>query len=68
MVLSPLLHVGHPRELPPEMPWRLGSAPVRARCGHSAAAWVAGTLGVPGTQGSWWPWEQELWCIQAVLP
>ena len=27
-------------------------APVRARCGGGAAAWVAGDLAAPGTQGS----------------
>ena len=34
-------------------PWGLGFAPVRARCGSGAAAWVAGVLAAPGTQGSW---------------
>ena len=29
----------------------LGFAPVRARCGDGAAAWVAGVLAAPGTQG-----------------
>ena len=33
-------------------PGGLGSAPVRARCGGGAAAWVAGVLAAPGTQGS----------------
>ena len=37
----------------------LGSAPVRASCGGSAAAWVAGVLAAPGTQGSWWLGQQE---------
>ena len=26
---------------------------MRARCGGGAAAWVAGVLAAPGTQGSW---------------
>ena len=30
------------------------SAPVRARCGGGAAAWVAGALAAPETQGSQW--------------
>jgi len=40
-------------------PGGLGFAPVRARCGGGAAAWVTGILAAPGTQGSWWlrPWE-----------
>ena len=33
-------------------PGGLGSAPVRARCGGGAAAWVVGVLAAPGTQGS----------------
>ena len=32
-------------------PGGLGFAPVRARCGGGAAAWVAGVLAAPGTQG-----------------
>ena len=32
-------------------PGALGSAPVKARCGGGAAAWVAGVLAAPGTQG-----------------
>ena len=32
-------------------PGGLGSVPVRARCGGGAAAWVAGVLAAPGTQG-----------------
>ena len=27
---------------------------MRARCGGGAAAWVAGVLAAPGTQGNWW--------------
>ena len=51
VVLSPLLHVGLPLGF--GCPGGLGSAPVRARCGGGAAAWVAGILAAPGTQGSW---------------
>ena len=36
-------------------PGGLGFASVRARCGAGAAAWVAGVLAAPGTQGSWLP-------------
>ena len=32
-------------------PGGLGLAPVRARCGGGAAAWVPGVLAAPGTQG-----------------
>ena len=32
-------------------PLGLGFAPVKARCGGGAAAWVAGVLAAPGTQG-----------------
>ena len=38
----------------------LGFAPVRARCGGGAAAWVAGVLAAPGTQGSWRLGQQEI--------
>ena len=31
----------------------LGLSPVRVRCGGGAAAWVAGVLAAPSTQGSW---------------
>ena len=34
--------------------------PMRARCGGGAAAWVAGVLAAPGTQGSWWLGQQEI--------
>ena len=37
-----------------------GFAPVRARCGGGAAAWVTGVLVTPGTQGSWWLVQQEI--------
>ena len=38
----------------------LGFAPVRARCGGGAVAWIAGVLAAPGTQGSWWLVQQEI--------
>ena len=41
-------------------PGRLGFAPVRARCGGGAAAWVAGVLAAPGTQGSWQLGQEEI--------
>ena len=41
-------------------PGGLGFAPVRARCGGAAAAWVAGVPPAPGTQGSWWLGQQEI--------
>jgi len=33
---------------------------VRARCGGAAAAWFAGVLAAPGTQGSWQLGQQEI--------
>ena len=41
-------------------PGGLGLTPVRARCGGGAAAWVAGALAAPGTQGSWRLGQQEI--------
>ena len=41
-------------------PIGLGFAPVRARCGGGAAAWVAGILATPGIQRSWWLGQQEI--------
>ena len=35
---------------------------MRARCGGGAAAWVAGVLAAPGTQGSWQLGQQEIQC------
>ena len=43
-------------------PEGLGFAPVRARCGGGAAAWVAGILATPGTQGSRHLGQQEIQC------
>ena len=48
------------------LPWGLGFAPVRARCGGGAAAWVAGVRAAPGTQGSWWLGHQETQCSRRV--
>ena len=47
-------------------PGGLGFAPVRARCGGGAAAWVAGVRAAPGTQGSWWLGHQETQCSRRV--
>ena len=47
-------------------PGGLGFAPVRARCGGGAAAWVAGVLAAPGTQGSRWLGQQEIQCSRRV--
>ena len=44
------------------LPWRTGCAPVRTRCQGGAAAWVAGALAAPGTQGGWQLGEQEIQC------
>ena len=47
-------------------PGGLELAPVRARCGGGAAAWVAGFLAAPGTQGSWRLGQQEIQCSRRV--
>ena len=47
-------------------PGEIGFAPVRARCGGGAAAWVAGVLAAPGTQGSWQLGQQEIECSRRV--
>jgi len=47
-------------------PEGLGFTPERARCGGGAAAWVAGVLAVPGTQGSWWLGQKEIQCSRRV--
>ena len=39
---------------------------VRARCGGGAAAWVAGVLAAPGTQGGWQLGQQEIQCCRRV--
>ena len=60
VVLFPPLHVGRPGGFAPEAALEeLGFAPVRARCGGGAAAWVAGVLAAPGTPGSWHLGQQE---------
>jgi len=47
-------------------PGGLGFAPVRARCGGGAAAWVSGVLATPGNQGSWQLGQQEVECSRSV--
>ena len=47
-------------------PGGLGFAPVRARCGGGAAAWVARVLAAPATQGSWQLGKQEIKCSKRV--
>ena len=43
-----------------------GFVPVRAKCGGGAAAWAAGVLAAPGTQGSWLKGQQEIQCSRRV--
>ena len=45
-------------------PGGLGFAPVNARCGGGAAAWVVGVLAARGTQGSWWLGQQEISALE----
>jgi len=47
-------------------PGGLGSGPVRSRCGGGAAAWAAGVLATPGTQGSWHLGQQEMQCSRRI--
>ena len=47
-------------------PGGLRFAPVRAKCGGGVAAWVAGALAAPGTQGSWQLGQQEIQCYRRV--
>ena len=49
MVLFPPLHVGCPLGFAPEAALEVGFAPMRARCGGGAAAWVTGVLAALGT-------------------
>ena len=42
-------------------PGGLGCAPGRTKCGGGAVAWIAGALAVPGTKGSHWLGQQEIW-------
>ena len=61
VVLFSPLHVGCPLGFSSGgCPEGLGSAPVRPRCGGDAAAWVAGFLAAPGTQGGWRLGQQEI--------
>ena len=39
---------------------------MKARYGSGIAACVAGVLAAPGTQGSWWPGQQEIQCSRGV--
>ena len=61
VVLFPPLYVGRPLGFSSwGCPGGLGFAPMRARCGGGAAAWVAGVLAAPGTQGGWRLGQQEI--------
>ena len=35
------------------LPWRTRVCPCKGQCGGGLAAWVAGVLAAPGTQGGW---------------
>ena len=53
--------MGRPLGFAPEAALEdLGLPLVRATFGDAAAAWVAGVLAAPGTQGSWWIGQQEI--------
>ena len=40
--------------------WKTWVCPCRARCGGDVAAWVAGVLAAPSTQGGWQLGQQEI--------
>ena len=48
------------------LPWRTWVCPMRTRCGGGEAAWVAGVLAAPGTQGGWWLAQQEVQCSRSI--
>ena len=51
------------------LPWRAWVCPCEGGCGGGAAAWVAGVLAAPGTQGGWRLGQQETQCSRrAWLP
>ena len=57
----PEVPVGRPLGIAPEAALEdLGLPLVRATCGDAAAAWVAGVLAAPGTQGDWRLGQQEI--------
>ena len=61
MVLIPPLYVGRPLGFSSRgCPGGLGFAPVRARYGGDAAAWVAGVLAASGTQGNGWLGQPQI--------
>ena len=67
VVLCLPLDMGHPLEFVPEVALgELGFAPVRVRYGDGTAAWVAGVLAAPGTQGNLWLGQQEIQCSRRV--
>ena len=54
--------MGRPQGFAPEAALEALGAPMRARCGAGAAAWIIEALAAPGTQGSWWLGQQEIQC------
>ena len=48
------------------LPWSTWVCPCGARCGGGAAAWVAGALAAPGSQGIWRLGQQEIQCSRRV--
>ena len=56
MFLSPPPHVNHPQEFASGASLEDFGVPLlRAWCRGGTAAWIPGSLAVPGTQGSWQP-------------
>ena len=47
------------------LPWRTWSAPVRSGCGGGTVVWIAGTLTVPGIQGSSQP-RDAVWLRKRI--
>ena len=66
MVVFPPLNVGCPLGFAPEAALEGLSLPHEGRGAGGAAAWVAGVLAAPGTQGSWRLGQQEVQCPRRV--
>ena len=61
MALFPPLHVGHPLGFAPEAALEDWGLPLLGPGVEVVvAAWVAGVLAAPGTQGSWWLEQQKI--------
>lgn len=60
MALSLALQVGHPQEFAPKASLASWVCPSEDQVEGGMTTWIAGTLAVTGTQGSWQPQVQEI--------